>query len=308
LQPDANGDPLNVSQAIVPSLSTAVLAENASRTSLKPLPKFVSPVTAIHLESSRHPKFESRDSAGRIVPQRHTSLSNERRDMPGKWLGMNFNRSKEDSANGQSNGDLALVHATPDEHGSTGLPANGNGQTPAGWQGDLQAPEDVYRAAGIMTPRLGYGIAKIIEMMNSDHVRGLANDAKHSAIMMALDVAGISVNDILRDATVRQDALNDYEASQRKSFEDHWARKAELNAQIQEELDRIKLQSMERIKRNLEEIASEKVQFATWQTMKRHEAERIAEAVGLCSIPSAPRPAASSSLSLSITATSAKSS
>ena len=42
--------------------------------------------------------------------------------------------------------------------------------------------------------------------------------------MMALDVAGISVGDILRDATLRQDALNDYEASQRKSFEDHWAR------------------------------------------------------------------------------------
>lgn len=233
--------------------------------------------------------------------------------MPAKWLGMSFKRQKEESVTGQSSGDLALATTSSDEHSSIGHPsANGHGKTPAGWQGDLQAPEDVYRAAGIMTPRRGYGIAKIIEMMNSDHIRALANDAKHAAIMMALDVAGISVGDILRDATLRQDALNDYEASQRKSFEEHWARKAELNAQIQEELDRIKQQSMDRIKRNLEEIASEKVQLATWQTMKREEAERIAEAVGLCSMSSVssttPRPATSSTLALSVTATSSKSS
>ena len=281
----------------------------ANRTPLNLSPKFTSPVTAIPVESSRHLQLDSRATSVKTVTPRQTSLSNERRNMPSKWLGMNFRRPKEESANGQSAGDLALAITSSGERGPLGHPSsNGNGKAPAGWQGDLQAPEDVYRAAGIMTPRLGYGIAKIIEMMNSDHIRSLANDAKHSAIMMALDVAGISVDDVLRDAALRQDALNDYEINQRKSFEEHWTRKAEVNAQIQEELDRIKQQNMERIKRNLEEVASEKVQFATWQTMKREEAERIAEAVGLCSISSARRPAASSTLALSATAPGSKSS
>jgi hypothetical protein len=306
---DANLDALKISRMPVPPLSAVPSAEKNSRTSTPVPSKLINPPTDIAAGNALHQPAESRHAAAKPASRPQTSPSNERRDMPTKWLGMTFSRQKQEPANGTHATELALATAPSEVSTSINhVPANGNGKGPAGWQGDLHAPEDVYRAAGIMTPRLGYGISKIIEMMNSDHIRGLANEAKHSAIMMALDVAGISLEGVLRDAGLRQDALNDYEVSQRKSFEEHWSRIAEVNEQIQAELDRIKLQSMERIKRNLDEIATEKVQFAEWQTSKRQEAERIAEAVGLCSISSAPRQAVPSNLMFSATAPGSKSS
>ena len=33
--------------------------------------------------------------------------------------------------------------------------------------------EDIYRAAGVLSPRMGYSINKVADMMSSDHMRGL---------------------------------------------------------------------------------------------------------------------------------------
>ena len=47
---------------------------------------------------------------------------------------------------------------------------------------------------------------------------------RRASAMMALDAAGISVDEVLRDAQVRLAALNSYEAE--------WARKAEEHVQL----------------------------------------------------------------------------
>ena len=104
---------------------------------------------------------------------------------------------------------------------------------------------------------------------------------------MALDAASISVSEVERDARRRQDALDAYEADQRKCFEEYWTRKSDVNAQIQAEIDWLTARSMDRIKRNLDDIAAEKAEFARWHTMKQQEAARISEAVALCAKPSA---------------------
>jgi hypothetical protein len=52
------------------------------------------------------------------------------------------------------------------------------------------------------------------------------------------------------------------------------------------EMDRLTAQCLERINRNVEEVAEGKSAFARWQTMVQREAEQISEAVGLCSKPS----------------------
>ena len=152
--------------------------------------------------------------------------------------------------------------------------------------GDLLSTDDIYRAAGILAPRMGYSIRKVANMLASDHLRGLSDEMKRASVLMALDAAGIPVDEVLRDATMRQSAINAYESDQWEHFEEFWAAKATENAHIQAELERITAQYQERIKRNLDEIAREKVIFATWQTMKQQEAERIGEAAGICSKPS----------------------
>ena len=53
-------------------------------------------------------------------------------------------------------------------------------------------------------------------MLSSEHLRGLSSASKHSALLMALEAAGIAVKDILQDAVQRQRLLNDYEESQQR--------------------------------------------------------------------------------------------
>jgi hypothetical protein len=80
----------------------------------------------------------------------------------------------------------------------------------------LLSYEDIYRAAGIMSPGSGYGIHKVVDMMNNERIRDLSKEVKRASILMALDAAGISSDDLLTDATRRQNALTSYEASQRR--------------------------------------------------------------------------------------------
>lgn len=155
-------------------------------------------------------------------------------------------------------------------------------------QGDLLSCEDIYHASGILGARSGYGITKIIEMLNSKHIRELSKDVKRASVLMALDAAGTTVDDVLQDAARRQHALNSYEAGQQKQFEEFEARVARENAHLQAELERVTAHYAERIKHNLDQVAREKEAFHKWRTMKEQEAQRITEAVGLCAKPPAP--------------------
>lgn len=148
---------------------------------------------------------------------------------------------------------------------------------------ELFGVDDIYRAAGIIEPRRGYSIQKVVEMLGSDHLRGQSKEVKWAAVLMALEAAGISVDEVLRDAEARQEALDAYEAEQRKQVEAEWARRAEENLQLQAELERIKAQYMDRLRRNLDGVAREKLWH--WPTMKQQEWQSMAEAVELCTKP-----------------------
>lgn len=204
--------------------------------------------------------------------------------MSTKWLDTAFRREKQNGANGKEGSTHAPEVRVPAEAAPRArMHVDEEIHDAAKSLGDLLPMEDVYRAAGILNPRFGYSINKVVEMINSDHMRGLSNDAKRAALMMALDAAGISMEEVLRDAAVRQKALDAYEAEQQRLFGEQWARKAEGNSLIQAELDRITAQYQERIKRNVDEVAAEKTALARWQAMKQLEAQRMSEAAGLCS-------------------------
>jgi hypothetical protein len=155
---------------------------------------------------------------------------------------------------------------------------------------ELLSYEDIYRAAGIMGPGSGYDIHKVVDMLNSERIRDLSNDVKRASVLMALDAAGIAVNDLLTDATRRQNALNSYEAAQRKQLEDFEAQKAQENSRIEGEMERIRVHYAERIQKNLDLVAKEKESLRNWQSAMQHESQRIAEVIDLCGKPAAPRP------------------
>lgn len=209
----------------------------------------------------------------------------KRKLMRRNWFGMSNRETKQDAplgneaSNGNNNGNRPHETA-PAAPKSFAEPAN-NG-SPAGFPVELLAIEDVYRTSGIRTPRKDYGINKVMEMLRSEHVRGLSNEMKRAAILMALDAAGIPVDEVVRDAKVRHEALDSYEAERKKQIEAEWERKAKENAQILAELEAAKLQHMAAINRNLDRIAREKTTFNEWRALKQQESQSIADAVALC--------------------------
>ena len=210
-----------------------------------------------------------------------------------KWLELAHWNNKQDGLSGSGNGNSKgkgekgnpTSQAAPPTEGTPADPAEEGG---ASFQVELLPMEDICRAAGIIAPRKGYSINKVVEMLHSEHIRGLSKEMRRAAVLMALDAAGIPIDEVLQDAKARQDALDSYEAEQRKQVEAEWARKAEENVQIQAELERVTAHYMARINRNLNGVAREKARFSSWLTMKQQESQRMSEAADLCSTVSEP--------------------
>jgi len=268
-------------------------------------PVAVRPSETGYRTDSKNPSRESRskefDISGETeLPIKQPSPGKGRTRMSTKWLDTALGRQKQDASDANTNGTSVPGGNHPPTQSSAAEKVQGNavGMGAVQSQGDLQSMDDIYRAAGIMNPRMGYSINKVVEMISSEHIRTLPTEAKRAAVLMALDAAGVSIDEVLKDATLRQQALDQYENDQRKYFEEYWERKIASNAQIQAELDRVSAQYQERIDRNLEEVTQEKAAFTRWQRQKEQEAERMSEAVGLCSKTAPSTPAAGSVLAL----------
>ena len=188
----------------------------------------------------------------------------------------------------QQDGD-APAKTTPME--ATVNKTTNHGAEPAGIaRAELLSYEDIYRAAGILAPGAGYDIHKVVDMLNSERIRDLSKDVKRASVLMALDAAGIAVNDLLTDATRRQNALSSYEAAQLKQLEDFEAQKTQENSRIEQEMERIRVHYAERIQKNLDLAVKEKEALRNWQGAMQHESQRISEVIELCGEQAAPRP------------------
>jgi hypothetical protein len=207
----------------------------------------------------------------------------ERLNMLSKWLKPAPKQEHKNVPNGSLNGARASNSAahTPSEL-PYDLHARPGRKGPAAPQGNLLPLEDVYRATGILDARAGYNVLKVVEMLGSSHIRELPDEMRRASVLMALDAAGISVEEILEDARLRLEALASYESDQEKRLKESESRKLQENAEIQLEMEQINEHYLERMNRNLDEVALERSPFVDWQKMKQQEVQRIADAVGLC--------------------------
>jgi hypothetical protein len=218
----------------------------------------------------------------------------ERKSMARKWLELApWQKRREGQIagagnNGGGDGKSAKENLMFEETASANKAAGEDESAgTGGLQAELLPMEEIYRAAGIMSPQKGYSIPKVSEMINSEHLRGLSKEMRRAAVLMALEAAGMSIERVQEDAKTRQGALEAYEAEQKKQVEAAWARKVDENVQIQEELERVKAQYMVRVTRNLDGMAREKAIFESWVAVKQQEIEKIAEVVDLCAKPEA---------------------
>jgi hypothetical protein len=242
-------------------------------------------------------------------PPEQTGAGEEGKHMVRKWFQRGSSKQDDLIATSPENSDVTseenlMPHATQHPAKDTG---HSTREAPS-CQVELLPIEDIYRAAGIMSPQKGYSVNKVVEMLNSAHIRGLSKEMKRAAVLMALDAAGVSIDQIRRDAKARLDSLDGYEAEQKKQADTEWSRQAEAVTEIQAELENIKVQYAARINRCLESVARDKARFNSWVTEKQQQTQSMAEALELCNPPvseaaSSPHP----ELSLAASATGTKS-
>ena len=119
-------------------------------------------------------------------------------------------------------------------------------------------------------------------MAESPRLEGLSQEQKRACLLMALEAAGVSLDDLLQDAMIRQRALNDYDEAQQKKMKEFETAKLEENRRIQAELDRITAQHIGRIQGNLDDVARQQDNFRAWQKDKQLESRRMTDAAAIC--------------------------
>jgi hypothetical protein len=148
----------------------------------------------------------------------------------------------------------------------------------------LSTFEDIYHKSSFRaaTSTAAWDILKVAEVTNSEHLHGLSPAGKHSALMMALEAAGVAVEDMLQDAVQRQRVLNEYEDSQRRRLDEFEKAKLSDNDHLSEEMEAICNQYRIRIAGAVQEIERERAKFREWQERKDRERRRISEAASAC--------------------------
>lgn len=139
--------------------------------------------------------------------------------------------------------------------------------------------DEIYQAAEIHAPPHGYTILKVAGMLQSEHIRTLPSEVKRSSVLLALDAAGVKLQEIIEDAVRRDRALDTYERVQQKSLDDLEARKTQENQQLQTEIDRFVEEQRARIQANHDAVAKEREKFYGWRLKKQQEEQKIADAV-----------------------------
>lgn len=143
----------------------------------------------------------------------------------------------------------------------------------------LTSFDDIYAAAEIAPPANGYSILKIHDMLSSEHIKQMPAEVKRGSILVALDAAGVKIQEVIQDAIRRDQALDGFERVRQKSVEDLETRKLEDNRKIQTELDQYVAAQKAKLQANLDEVAKQKDEFYSWRMLKQQEEQKIADCV-----------------------------
>lgn len=155
---------------------------------------------------------------------------------------------------------------------------------PASGDTKLATFEEIYRKSAFKSAATTaeWNVLKVADMLNSEHLRGLSSASKHSALLMALEAAGVAVEDVLQDAVQRQRLLNEYEETQLGRLQELEGVRLRENERLSAEMEAICAQYRARIAAGVADIEREREIFRQWQEHKEREQRRIAEAASCC--------------------------
>jgi hypothetical protein len=142
---------------------------------------------------------------------------------------------------------------------------------------DLPELSAVYHEANVPAPFRGYGIDKLVEILDSKRLAVLPREVRVAAVLASLDAAGVELSQVIRDAVLRDRALDAFVAAKEREVEAlrrrNEARVAELKEDVTSFVEQRQME-MGGLRQSAEGASSA---FAQLQLRKRQEEERLHE-------------------------------
>lgn len=135
--------------------------------------------------------------------------------------------------------------------------------------------EDVYRKAGIKSPVHGYGVERVYRLLTSRRLVGLDRSIRRSALLTALDAAGVPASDVSQDAVLRRKALTAYEAEKALELQSLRSRNESRVEALQDTVETFTRQKQSQIERLAQGSTSAVRSQSDLEIRKRMEQDRL---------------------------------
>lgn len=175
--------------------------------------------------------------------------------------------------NGFAEGSAERLVEIPSQAYDARLPEQAPSKLPA----DIMDFGDVYRESHIGAPTHGYGIDKIEAMLNHPRLVALRPEQRSAAVLAALEAAGVEFTDVLRDAALRDQAIERFALAKESEMQAERLRAEEAVVRARQELDSFVAEKRAEVERLRREIKEAEERFAELQERRRVEERRILE-------------------------------
>jgi hypothetical protein len=138
----------------------------------------------------------------------------------------------------------------------------------------------VYAEAGIELPLHGYGIDKVGEMLENKRLATMAREVKATAVLAALEAAGVELKDVIQDAVRRDKSLDAFLSGKSGEVQELRKRSEARIQAVREEIEaflRTKNTEIESLK---DAVESASQALAKLDEKKRREEERLFAILG----------------------------
>jgi hypothetical protein len=179
----------------------------------------------------------------------------------------------------RSAAETATALSTPKEISAEALAVDQESASPGSALPAASDFAEIYREAGIELAPHGYGIDKVAEMLENKRLATLTREVRATAVLTALEAAGVALKDVIQDAVRRDQALDAFEAAKRQELEalktDNQGRVAAVQDAIESFL-REKNAEIQAMKKATDAAIQA---FAELTTRKQKEEERLRDIV-----------------------------
>jgi hypothetical protein len=138
----------------------------------------------------------------------------------------------------------------------------------------------VYAEAGIELPLHGYGVDKVGEMLENKRLATMAREVKATAVLAALEAAGVELKDVIQDAVRRDKSLDAFLSGKSGEVQELRKRSEARIQAVREEIEaflRTKNTEIESLK---DAVESASQALAKLDEKKRREEERLFAILG----------------------------